>query len=173
MDELAHPIDRRARTIGGRETTGDVRGTPQGRVLTLKRVAAAAATAFVAANIWTGCPLLAVWVGSQAVGKQTLSMGAVGIVVVVLAILVFAMAVLLTWLNNLYDELIGRPRAERRSAWLRSMRAESERHVSHRVGVTALERIVMANVYVAVVTLAVWYVFFAAPPAPTLCTMHC
>ena len=143
------------------------------RHLTLKRAGMAAATAFVAANIWTGCPLLALWIGSQAVGRQTLSMGAVGVVVVVLAVLVFAMALLLTWLNNVYDELTGRQRVERRSAWLRSMRAESERHVSQRSGITALERIVMINVYVAVATLVVWYVFFASAPAPTLCTLHC
>ena len=145
----------------------------QPQLLRLKRVGMAAATAFVTANIWTGCPLLAVWVGSQAVGTKALSMGAVFIVVIVLAVLVFAMALLLTWLNNVYDELIGRERVERRSAWLRSMRAESERHVSRRVGITALERIVMLNVYVAVISLVVWYVLYAAPPAPTLCTMHC
>jgi hypothetical protein len=143
------------------------------RRLALKRAGMAAATAFVAANIWTGCPLLALWIGSQAVGGQTLSMGAVGVVVVVLAVLVFAMALLLTWLNNVYDELTGRHRVERRSAWLRSMRAESERHVSQRSGITALERIVMVNVYVAVATLVVWYLFFASAPAPTLCTLHC
>lgn len=143
------------------------------RLLTLKRVGMAAATAFVTANIWTGCPLLAVWIGSQAVGTKELSMGAVFIVVIVLAVLVFAMALLLTWLNNVYDEITGRERVERRSAWLRSMRAESERHVSQRVGITALERIVMLNVYVAVISLVVWYVLYAAPPAPTLCTLHC
>jgi hypothetical protein len=159
MRELASPIDERQ--------------SQANRLLVLKRAGMAAATAFVAANIWTGCPLLALWIGSQAVGGQTLSMGAVGIVVVVLAVLVFAMALLLTWLNNRYDELTGRQRVERRSAWLRSMRAESERHVSQRSGVTALERIVMVNVYVAVITLVVWYVFFASAPAPTLCTLHC
>jgi hypothetical protein len=159
MRELAFGVDEPQR----RET----------RHLTLKRAGMAAATAFVAANIWTGCPLLALWIGSQAVGRQTLSMGAVGVVVVVLAVLVFAMALLLTWLNDVYDELTGRRRVERRSAWLRSMRAESERHVSQRSGITALERIVMVNVYVAVVTLVVWYVFFASAPAPTLCTLHC
>jgi hypothetical protein len=159
MRELASPIDAQE--------------TRQTQLLTLKRVAMAAATAFVTANIWTGCPLLAVWIGSQAVGKQTLSMGAVGLVIVVLAVLVFAMAVLLTWLNNVYDELSARERVERRSAWLRSMRAESEHHASQRTGVTALERIVMINVYVAVITLVIWYLFYAAPPAPTLCTMHC
>ena len=146
---------------------------PESRLLALKRAGMAAATAFVAANIWTGCPLLALWVGSQAVGRQTLSMGAVGVVVVVLAVLVFAMALLLTWLNNVYDELTGRQRIERRSTWLRSMRAESEHHVSQRSGITALERIVMVNVYVAVLTLVVWYLFFASAPAPTLCTLHC
>jgi hypothetical protein len=149
------------------------REAQQARLLTLKRAGMAAATAFVTASIWTGCPLLAVWIGSQAVGTKELSMGAVFIVVIVLAVLVFAMALLLTWLNNVYDEITGRERVERRSAWLRSMRAESERHVSRRVGITALERIVMLNVYVAVISLVVWYVLYAAPPAPTLCTMHC
>jgi len=145
----------------------------QARLMMLKRVGMAAATAFVTANIWTGCPLLALWIGSQAVGSKELSMGAVFIVVIVLAVLVFAMVLLLTWLNNIYDEISGRERVERRSAWLRSMRAESERHVSQRVGITALERIVMLNVYVAVISLVLWYVLYAAPPAPTLCTVHC
>jgi hypothetical protein len=44
------------------------------------------------------------------------------------------------------------------------MRAETEGHISQRVGVTALERVVMLNVYVAVILLTVWYVFFAGPP---------
>lgn len=159
MRELAFPVDEPR--------------SQKARHLALKRAGMAAATAFVAASIWTACPLLALWIGSQAVGRQTLSMAAVGIVVVVLAVLVFAMALLLTWLNNVYDELTGRQRVERRSAWLRSMRAESERHVSQRSGITALERIVMVNVYVAVAALVVWYVFFASAPAPTLCTLHC
>jgi hypothetical protein len=36
--------------------------------------------------------------------------------------------------------------------------------------VTALERIVMINVYIAVITLVVWYVAFAGAPSPVLCT---
>ncbi len=135
----------------------------------LKRLAMAGATALVTAQIWTGAPLFALWVGSQFVGERTLSMGAVGIVVVVLAVLEFALALLLTWLNNTYDEISGRPRAERRARWLRSMRGEDEGYVSQRVGITPLERIVMLNVYVAVLLLAVWYVFFAGAPAATVC----
>jgi hypothetical protein len=134
--------------------------------MTFKRVALAGATAFITVNFWTGAPLLALWIGSQAVGQQTLSMGAVGVVIVVLAVLVFTLAMALTRINNVYDELVKRPRSERRAPWLRSMRGESESHVSQRVGTTVLELIVMINVYIAVITLAVWYVFFAGSPLP-------
>jgi len=44
------------------------------------------------------------------------------------------------------------------------MRAEEERPVVQRVGITALERVVMLNVYVAVIALAIWFVFYAGPP---------
>jgi hypothetical protein len=138
------------------------------RYLRLKRAGMAGLTAFVTVNIWTGCPLLALWVGSQAVGHRALSMGAVGLVVVVLAVLVFVFALALTWLNNVYDELVGRPRTERRARWLRSMRAEDEGYVSQRVGITLLERIVMINVYACVLLFAAWYVFLAGAPSPSL-----
>jgi hypothetical protein len=41
------------------------------------------------------------------------------------------------------------------------------------VGITLLERIVMINVYLAVIALVIWYVFFAGPPSPILCNTHC
>jgi hypothetical protein len=134
--------------------------------LKLKMATMAGATAFLTASIWICAPLLALWVGSQVVAKHTLSMAAVGIVVVVLAVLEFVLVLALTWLNNVYDELTGRPRTERRATWLRSMRAEAEGHVSQRVGITMLERIVMINVYIAVITLMIWFIFFAGSPLP-------
>jgi hypothetical protein len=166
MTEAITPSSR----IAG--VSSDHRGVEQGgsdRYITLKRAAMAGATAFITANIWTGAPLLALWVGSQVVAKRTLSMAAVGVVVVVLAALEFVLAVALTWLNNVYDEITGRPRAERRATWLRSMRGEAEGHISQRVGTTTLEWIVMINVYIAIITLAIWYVFFAGPPSPLGC----
>ena len=98
------------------------------------------------------------------VGQRQLSMAAVGVVVAVLGVLTFATLMALTWLSNIYDELTGRPRIERRATWLRSMRAEPEGHISQRSGVTALERIVVINVYVAMFALAGWFVFFSGPP---------
>src|ERR1700683_3832732 len=108
----------------------------------------AGATAFMTANIWTGCPLLALWVGSVVVGQRQLSMAAVGVVLARPELLTFAPPTALTCLRNVYDEMIGRPRIERRATWLRSMRAEPEGHISQRVGVATLERIVGAHVYV-------------------------
>jgi len=140
-------------------------GEPR-RFVTLKRAAIAGAGAFLSINIWTGAPLLALWVGSHVSDQTILSMKAVFVVVLVLAALVFAMAVALTWLSNTYDELVGRGHSERRSPWLRSMRAEAEPQVSARVGTTLLERIVVASVYLAVSTLLVWFVFFAGSPLP-------
>lgn len=131
--------------------------------MSARRLGLAAATAFVTVNIWTGAPVLALWVGSRVAGERTLSMAAISVVVVTLAVLVFVMTLLLARINNAYDELVARPRAERRAPWLRSMRGEAEGHISQRVGVTLLERIVMVNVYLVVIGFMVWLVFFAGP----------
>ncbi len=136
------------------------------RLLTLKRLAIAAATAFLSINLWTGAPLLALWVGSHSSDDTVLSMQAVFVVVLALALLVLAMALALTWLSNTYDELVGRPQRERRMPWMRSMRAEAEGHISARVGITLLERIVMTSVYLAVISLLIWLLFFAKSSLP-------
>jgi hypothetical protein len=132
----------------------------------LRRGLLAASTAFIAVNLWTGAPLLALWVGSQVVGQQTLSMQAVIVVVVVLAALVYPMTIALTRLNAAYDRLAGRPSGEDRVAWLRSMNVQREQNLGRRTGISALERIVMASVYIAVITFLVWFFFFASSPLP-------
>ena len=66
------------------------------RLLWLKRILLVSASALAAINIWTGAPLLAVWVGSKAAAGSRLSMGAVGIVIVVLAATCIALAMALT-----------------------------------------------------------------------------
>jgi hypothetical protein len=141
---------------------------PQTAGTIAKRLAMVAATAFLAINLWTGAPLIALWVGSQVVGRTTLSMGAVFVVVIVLAVLLFSMAIALAWLNSAYDRSLGREPGERRLAWLRSARAEGIEAPGYGAGVTALERIVMASVYLAVISLLVWFFFFAGSPGPAL-----
>ncbi|HEV7773529.1 MAG TPA: hypothetical protein VGO48_09625 [Conexibacter sp.] len=126
-----------------------------------KRIGLAAAAAFVTVNIWTGAPLVALWVGSQAAGPSGLSMTAVGVVVIVMAVLVVALVQLLTRINARYDRLTGRVADRRVSPWMRSMRSERENYMRARQGTSAIERIVVITVSVAVLVFNVWFFFFA------------
>jgi hypothetical protein len=138
-------------------------------MLRVKRIALVSASALAAINIWTGAPLLAVWVGSQVArgSGSGLSMGAVFVVVVVLAVCCFLLAVALTWLSARYDELTGRPAAARRtSPWLRSMRGEREEVARKRYGISAVERMVVISVVAAILVFEIWSFFFAGSSLP-------
>ncbi len=149
-------------------TEGAAEGQPRPRHLALKRAVLAGAAAFIAVNLWTGAPLLALWVGSHMVGKTVLSMRAVFIVVVVLAVLVFAMAFALAWLNGAYDRLTGRAPSQSRLKWLRSFNVEDNEQEEDIIGYrpSALEIIIVGIVYVAVASFVVWFLFFAGSPLP-------
>jgi hypothetical protein len=134
----------------------------------IKRVALVVATALVSINVWTGSPLLAVWVGSRVQGGMGLSMTAVFSVVLVLTVLVVALVWALTWLNARYDELTGRPPAARQtSPWLRSMRDEREADVRSRYGISAVEKVVVVSVVAAVLAFEVWFFFLAGSSLPS------
>jgi hypothetical protein len=130
----------------------------------LTRVGLAAAAAVVTVNIWTGAPLLALWVGSQTAGPSGLSMTAVGVVVIVLLVLVLALVRLLSLLNARYDRVTGRTAERRVAPWMRSMRGEREEQLRARHGTSAIERVVVISVSVAVLVFNVWFFFFAGSP---------
>lgn len=131
----------------------------------LLRVAIASATTLAAVNVWTGAPLLAVWVGSRVQGGGGLSMGTLFAMVGVLAVVEFGLLVVLTRLSDSYDEITGRDVGHRRtSPWLRSMRGERDEVERGRVGVSAVERIVAISVAAAAVTFEIWFFFFAGSP---------
>jgi hypothetical protein len=130
----------------------------------LKRVAMAGLTALVTVNVWTGCPLLAVWVGSHAVGTGELSMFAVVVVLVVLGLLELAMMLMLAWLTGVYDELIGLQRPEQSATWIRRLCAPESAGPNRRLRITTLEGIVVINVYVAVSALVVWLLLSSVHP---------
>ena len=153
------------RQVDFRPSSTDTAGVAATR---LKRVALISASALAAINIWTGAPLLAVWVGSQVASGSRLSMGAVFVVVVVLAAACLGLAVALSWLSAQYDELTGRPAAARRtSPWLRSMRGEREEVARRRHGISAVERIVVLAVVLAVLAFEIWFFFFAGSSLPS------
>jgi hypothetical protein len=144
-----------------------VAGWTPPRYFKVKRMMLAIAAGLVSVNIWTGCPLLALWVGSQFEGwvgarapSTGVSMKSILVVVVVLAALEMALALLLTRVSDAFDKLIGRPhKARRTSPWLRSLRGEREKSEPGKYRVSVVERIAIISVVVCVLAFEAWFFF--------------
>lgn len=135
--------------------------SPRGPRAVLTRTALAAASTLVSVNLWTGGPLLAVWVGSriQAAAGQ-LSMAAVGATVGVLIVESVLLYRLLAWLNMRYNRAIGRTVRRQQAPWLKPMSGE-RRALATKQPLTAVEKIIVVSVVVAFEGLVVWFFFFA------------
>jgi hypothetical protein len=124
-----------------------------------------AAMVLAALNIWTGAPLLAVWVGSRVVDSTQVTMGAVFLVMLTLFVTCLALIWGLNVASAKHDEITGRKQSVRRHVpWLRSMRAERVDWERERATVTTLDRIVVIMVVLAVLAFEAW--FFIASPSP-------
>ena len=140
----------------------DTTGTEsrQGR-RTPTRIVLATLVILVSVNLWTGGPLFALWVGSRiqsAVGQLT--MGAVAATVGVLILETYVLYRFLAFLTYRYDTVIGRDAQRQQAAWLKPMSGE-RRSISVRRPLTAVERIVVVSVVLAVLVFEVWFFFFA------------
>jgi hypothetical protein len=156
----ADAVDREA----GRPVSVSAEPDPP-RGLALKRLAIVTATALVATNVWTGAPLLAVWVGSQVEDDDLLSMWGVVTVVAVLAALTFVLGWALTWLSARYDRLTGRPAlAGQTSPWQRMKRGDRTEDIRSRYGISAPEKVMVACVVAGVLAFEVWFFFYAGSP---------
>lgn len=120
---------------------------------------------YLTANVVTGFPLVALWVGSRFAGGDPLSMGAIVIVIVALGALL-AMALFgLERISAKYDQLTGRPPAVRQPApWLLSMRASQSVPTGRRRETNAIEAIVVMIVVAAFITFEIWFFFLASRP---------
>ena len=131
----------------------------------LKRVGFAALLTIVGLNVWTGGPLLALWVGSRVQGSGPPTMGAVFVVVVVLAAVCLALALAFARLNTAYQELTGQASTVRQhTPWLRSMRGERPQYQGVEPTLTTPERILVGMVVVAFVLFEIWFFFFSTSP---------
>ena len=128
----------------------------------LQRGLILAAMAVVAINIWTGSPLLALWVGSRLQGTSGLKMSAVFAVVVVMGATSFALVKLLGALGERHDRLMGIPPAPRRQQpWMRSLSGERNRDQRRRARISALDVVLVGTVLAAAVAFEVWFFFFS------------
>ena len=131
----------------------------------LERIGLQVVMALAAVNIWTGAPLLALWVGSRVVGDGSLTMGAVAVVVGTLAVTCFALVRLLAVLGEAHRRLLGLPPAPRRQQpWLRSLSGERLSEQRRRDHVSALDVVLVATVLLAAGAFEVWFFFFSGSP---------
>jgi hypothetical protein len=129
----------------------------------LKPILLAAAMAFLALNVWTGSPLLAVWIGSKVQGEESQpSMGAYAIVIVSLIAFSWGLYQLLKLVMNAYQEATGTtPTVRTHAPWLRSMRDERPEYASAAARISGAEKIVVVTVLVAAAAFEIWFFFFS------------
>jgi hypothetical protein len=130
--------------------------------LNAKKTALMIGTILVSINLWTGGPLLALWVGSHVVPSQGLTMTAFWVILGLLAVIELLLTVLLTRLNAAYDDITDRPLEARQSSpWLRSMRGERDNLRRSRYPASPIERTVAAIVVIALLVFEAWFFLFA------------
>jgi predicted secreted protein len=133
----------------------------------MRRILLGVLTTLVSVNLWTGGPLLALWVGSRvqsAVGQPT--MGAVAVTLAVLIVVTYVLYKALAYLTASYNEAIGRVAPRRHQAWLKPMSGE-RRSIEVRRPLNASERIVIVTVVIAVLLFEVWFFLFAHLALPS------
>ena len=131
-----------------------------------KRFGLAALMAFLALNIWTGSPLLALWIGSRVQGEESqASMGAFAAVIGSLAVFSILLYQALKHVMHAYQETTGTlPTVRTHAPWLRSMRGERPDHAAAAGRISGAERIVVVTVLIAAVAFEVWFFFFSGSP---------
>ena len=135
----------------------------------LERIGIVAAMAVAALNIWTGAPLLGLWVGSRLAGDSGLSMLAVLAVVVMMGAACLGLVRVLAVLGATHDRLSGRTRTVRRHVpWLRSMRAERPHAPADgEHALRPLDYVLVAAVVACFVAFEGWFFFFSGSPIDT------
>jgi hypothetical protein len=127
----------------------------------IKPILLAAAMAFLALNVWTGSPLLAVWIGSKVQGEESQpSMGAYAVVILSLIAFSWGLYQLLKVVMSAYQDATGtRPTVRTHAPWLRSMRGERPEYSHARI--SGAEKVVVVTVLIAAAAFEIWFFFFS------------
>ena len=128
------------------------------------RIVLAVLTAVLAINLYTGAPLLAIWVGSRVQDGSQLTMSAVGVVIGVLVVAIAIIVFLLTRIEAAYKVVTGQLPERRTPPWLRSMRGEREEFERERRQLSGFEKVLSGTVVLGVILFEVWFFFFSGSP---------
>ncbi len=114
-------------------------------------------------SLWTVIPFGWIWVGSKVSKSQAPSSGPYAVVFFGIVISIIIVVLVLSWLNHLYERLIGSTEIEvdRVRLW-RSL--SDERPTVRRW--TLLEAVILSSVICAMLAMSVWFLFIAGSPLP-------
>ena len=129
-----------------------------------KRLALAAAMAFVAMNVWIGGPIVALWVGAQLQRQSneslTIRPTTALAVFATLGLVTFGLAKLLRLVSDAYDRATDvAPAGRKHDSWI-----SAERKSYVRQPLTTLERILVVVVAIAGIAFEIWFMFFSTSP---------
>jgi hypothetical protein len=139
---------------------------PPGRSLILlaKRIVLAAVTAVLAVNLYTGAPLLAIWVGSRVQGGVGLTMTTVVVVMGTLIGTVVVLVMGLHYAEAAYRRVTGQIAPRRTAPWMRSMRDEREEYSRKRRPLNDFEKVMVVAVVLAAAAFEAWFFFLSGSP---------
>ena len=128
--------------------------------LRLRRLLLLAGMALASFNLFTGAPLLAIWLGARVQGDAGgLTMTAVLVVIVGMGLLCWALIWALDRMGAAHDRAAGRPEGRRRAPWLKSFNEAARGE--HGAGLRALDAVLVAAVVLAGLAFEAWFFFLA------------
>lgn len=132
----------------------------------LKQAAMLGTMSVTALNVYTGSPLLGLWVGSRVQGDGPPSMAAIFVMLVVFLGTSLLLVRILAALGRLYDRVTGRPAQTRQhTPWLRSLRGDRPREVGaagYELG--ALDYLMVGSVILLAAAFEIWFFFYSGSP---------
>lgn len=135
-------------------------GSPRG--IALKRAGLLAAMTAAILNVWTGSPLLALWLGSRLQSGTQPHMLAVFVVAGSIAVFSLILLRVTRALGARYDQLTGRrPMIREHTPWLRSMRGERPHEAGDDYSLSALEILLCLMVIVVLLVFEYWFFFLS------------
>lgn len=119
----------------------------------------------VTLNIWTGAPLLGLWVGSKVAPASGISMLAFLVVAVVIGVTALLLLQLLGVLQAEHARASGRELPRRQTSWLKPMSGTRTRGKGAVAPpLTATDYVVVSAVVLAIAAFELWFFMLAGSP---------
>jgi len=119
----------------------------------------------ITVNIWTGGPLLALWIGSRVQGSGQPTMGPIIVTTLALGAISYGLVRLLAVVDVRYGRAMGRTTSVRRHVpWLRSMRGERPHEQKGLRDMSPMEILLVAMVVLVFLLFEVWFFFYSGSP---------